>query len=255
MPPLPPANAASLLRRIRKPASPPNQPLAARRLVACRADIPALDSDLIGFKVPSAPGTFPSASVRLPSDEFLVDRGGKITSRVTACATLLQRAVNRAFDVGVPALSHSAPHSDSAFEFLHCIVLLTARHREICASRVYVCAVTATGDFEEIYGAESSLKLASGTPSSRASSSTRSSRPAASGSAWENNTTNDPSIELTLGEVKALAREIGFPISEVSNAIRFPAVIPSSSVGMTSLSDLSALPAIFPDLKEVSWWW
>ncbi|EIW53331.1 N2227-domain-containing protein [Trametes versicolor FP-101664 SS1] len=30
---------------------------------------------------------------------------------------------------------------------------------------------------------------------------------------WENNTTNDPSIELTLDEVKALARSIGFEIS------------------------------------------
>ncbi|CDO77418.1 hypothetical protein BN946_scf184857.g25 [Trametes cinnabarina] len=30
---------------------------------------------------------------------------------------------------------------------------------------------------------------------------------------WENNTTNDPSIELTLEEVKALARKIGFEIS------------------------------------------
>ncbi|KAI0372549.1 N2227-domain-containing protein [Pilatotrama ljubarskyi] len=30
---------------------------------------------------------------------------------------------------------------------------------------------------------------------------------------WENNTTNDPSIELTLDEVKALARHIGFEIS------------------------------------------
>lgn len=30
---------------------------------------------------------------------------------------------------------------------------------------------------------------------------------------WENNSTNDPSIELTLGEVKALARMIGFEFS------------------------------------------
>ena len=30
---------------------------------------------------------------------------------------------------------------------------------------------------------------------------------------WENNTTNDPSIELTLEEVKVLARRIGFEIS------------------------------------------
>ena len=30
---------------------------------------------------------------------------------------------------------------------------------------------------------------------------------------WEGNTTNDPSIELTLDEVKALARKIGFEIS------------------------------------------
>ena len=33
---------------------------------------------------------------------------------------------------------------------------------------------------------------------------------------WENNTTNDPSIELDLEEVKALARAIGFKI-EVSS--------------------------------------
>ena len=30
---------------------------------------------------------------------------------------------------------------------------------------------------------------------------------------WEGNTSNDPSIELTLDEVKALARKIGFEIS------------------------------------------
>ena len=30
---------------------------------------------------------------------------------------------------------------------------------------------------------------------------------------WENNTSNDPSVELTLDEVKALAREIGFEIA------------------------------------------
>ena len=30
---------------------------------------------------------------------------------------------------------------------------------------------------------------------------------------WEGNTTNDPSVELTLDEVKALARKIGFEIS------------------------------------------
>lgn len=30
---------------------------------------------------------------------------------------------------------------------------------------------------------------------------------------WENNTTNDPSIELTLDEVKTLAKSIGFTIS------------------------------------------
>ena len=30
---------------------------------------------------------------------------------------------------------------------------------------------------------------------------------------WENNTTNDPSVELTLDEVKVLARKIGFEIS------------------------------------------
>ena len=30
---------------------------------------------------------------------------------------------------------------------------------------------------------------------------------------WENNTTNDPSVELDLEEVKALAKAIGFEIS------------------------------------------
>ena len=30
---------------------------------------------------------------------------------------------------------------------------------------------------------------------------------------WENNTTNDPSIELSLDEVKELARQVGFEIS------------------------------------------
>ncbi|KAI0752760.1 N2227-domain-containing protein [Daedaleopsis nitida] len=30
---------------------------------------------------------------------------------------------------------------------------------------------------------------------------------------WENNTTNDPSVELTLDEVKALARKVGFELS------------------------------------------
>ena len=30
---------------------------------------------------------------------------------------------------------------------------------------------------------------------------------------WENNGTNDPSVELTLDEVKALARKIGFEIA------------------------------------------
>ena len=30
---------------------------------------------------------------------------------------------------------------------------------------------------------------------------------------WENNNSNDPSVELTLEEVKALARKIGFEVS------------------------------------------
>ena len=30
---------------------------------------------------------------------------------------------------------------------------------------------------------------------------------------WENNGTNDPSVELTLDEVKALTRKIGFEIA------------------------------------------
>ena len=34
---------------------------------------------------------------------------------------------------------------------------------------------------------------------------------------WEGNTSNDPSIELTLDEVKALARKIGFEISVSSS--------------------------------------
>ena len=38
---------------------------------------------------------------------------------------------------------------------------------------------------------------------------------------WENNNSNDPSVELTLEEVKALARKIGFEISvSISTATR-----------------------------------
>ena len=43
---------------------------------------------------------------------------------------------------------------------------------------------------------------------------------------WEGNTTNDPSVELTLDEVKALARKIGFEISV--SALFFRSSLPST---------------------------